>query len=76
MRTFGIPPRSTGLQAGDARKEISAAKPAGFGELGGGAFGFASEGIRGGEAAALERFSRLRAARFFEPDDCRVDARF
>jgi hypothetical protein len=33
------------LQVGDARKKISAAQPAGFGEFGGGAFGFASEGI-------------------------------
>jgi hypothetical protein len=38
-----------GLQAGDARKKISAVQPSGFGEFGGGAVGFASEGIGGGE---------------------------
>src|SRR5580693_5958599 len=41
-----------GLQAGDARKKSPAVQPPGFGEFDGGAFGFASEGISGGEAAA------------------------
>ena len=54
-----------GPQVGEARKTVIAAKPAGFGELGGGAFGFASEGIRGGEAAAYARLGRNGAARLF-----------
>jgi hypothetical protein len=44
---FRHPPafRPNGLQADDARKTIVHGQPAGFGELGGAAFGFASEGI-------------------------------
>jgi len=63
-----------GLQVGDARKEISAVKPPRFGEFGGGAFGFASEGIGGGEAVVMERVGRHGAARFFKPDDRLVSA--
>ena len=64
-----------GLQAGDAGKKIPALQPPGFGEFGGGAFGFASEGISSGEAAALEGYGRRGAARFFEPDDRLVGKR-
>ena len=42
------PGAGKGLQVGDARKKFSAVKPPRFGEFGGGAFGFASEGIGGG----------------------------
>src|SRR6266446_7938607 len=48
------PEISDGLQAGEARKTIVAAQPAGFGEFGGGARGLAFEGIGGGEAGAGE----------------------
>src|SRR5207248_2264787 len=64
-----------GLQAGDARKKVSTVQPPGFGEFGGGAFGFASEGIGGGEGEMSERSARSGAARFFEPDDRLVDMR-
>jgi hypothetical protein len=60
---------------GDGRKKISAVQPPGLSEFGGGAFGFASKGIGGGEAAARERFGRHVAARFFEPNDRLVDVR-
>jgi len=52
---------------GDARKKISAHQPPGFGEFGGGAFGFACEGISGGEAAPNERVGRDVAAHSLEP---------
>ena len=42
------------LQAGNARKEIPAVQPPGFGEFGGGAFGLASKGIGRGEAYLIE----------------------
>ena len=60
---------------GDARKKISAVQPSGFGEFRGGPFGFASEGIGGGEAAAMERYGRHGAARFFKLDDGLVGVR-
>src|SRR5215813_10067119 len=47
------PGASKGPQTSNARKAIVARKPAGFGELGSGAFGFTFEGIGGGEAAAM-----------------------
>ena len=40
---------SGSLQAGDARKAIITTQPPGFGEFGGGTFGFAFEGIGGGD---------------------------
>src|SRR5215472_16216550 len=64
----GPPPTWIGLQMGDARKKIAAVQPPGLGEFGHGTFGFASEGIGGGEAAAKDRCGRHGAARFFEPD--------
>jgi hypothetical protein len=54
---------------GDARKKVSAVQSPSFGEFGGGAFGFASEGVGGGEAAVVKRDARQGAAPFFEPDD-------
>jgi len=46
---------SMGRQAGGARITIVAGQPAGFGEFGGGAFGFAFERIGGGEPAVKLR---------------------
>src|ERR1700730_15721765 len=40
----------------------------GFREFGGGGFGFAFEGIDGGEVGVNDRQSPIRAARLFEPD--------
>src|SRR6516165_5240805 len=71
----GPPPTWIGLQMGDARKKIAAVQPPGLGEFGHSTFGFASEGIGGGETAARERCGWHDAARFFEPDDCLVGAR-
>ena len=67
------PPPCKGSQAADARKTTVHSQPAGFGELGGGASGFASEGIGSGEATAVERHRRGGAPRFFEPDYRLVD---
>src|SRR6516225_1340035 len=64
-----------GLQAGDARKRTSAAQPTGFGKLAGAPFGFAPEGIGGGEAAANDRYTRRSLAGFLEPDDRLVGVR-
>src|SRR6516164_2269085 len=64
-----------GLQSSDARKEISSIEPLGLGEFRSGAFGVASEGIGGGEAAALDRYTRQGVARFFEPHDRLVGVR-
>src|SRR5260370_40924659 len=52
------PPPCAGkdLQAGDARDKISAVQPPGFGEFGGGAGGFASEALSGGESAPTEGY--------------------
>jgi hypothetical protein len=41
----------TGLQAGEARKAIVGAQPAGFGEFRGGLFGLALKGIGGARRA-------------------------
>src|SRR3984893_4295248 len=45
------------LQAGHARKKISVQLP-GFGKFSDSAFGFTSEGTRGGEAAVRYRYTR------------------
>ena len=55
-------------------KKISAVKPPRVRKFSCGAFGFASEGIGGGETAVMERFGRYGTARFFEPDDRLLDA--
>src|SRR5271165_2638936 len=66
---FRHTPMSDGSHAGDARITIVAAELPGFREFGGGACGFASQGIGRGEPATSVRCGRNGAAPFFEPDD-------
>ena len=63
-RTFGTPECPIGLHTGDARIATVAAQPAGFGEFGGGTFGFAFEGIGGGEPGVNERSAGLALRAF------------
>ena len=65
-----------GCHARDAREHVGVtAQPAGFGELGGGAFGFADEAISRGNGPAGSRVCRTGGARLFEPGDRFVGAR-
>src|SRR5215471_5947427 len=63
-----------GLQAGDARKAISAAQPAGFGKFGGSELEFVFEGISSCEVDPNARVRRIGTACLFKPPDCLVRA--
>ena len=64
-----------GPEAGDAWPIVFPAPPPGFGELRGGAFVLALEGIGSGEAGVDVWECLIRAARFLEPADRVVDLR-
>src|SRR5213075_1782864 len=59
----------------DARRRTVSDQPAGFGELGRGAFALALDAIGGGEKEMGRRVCRIGAARLFKPSDRFVGAR-
>ena len=65
-----------GCHARDAREHVGVtAQPAGLGDLGGGAFGFADEAISRGKGSADSGVCRFGGARLFELGDRVVGVR-
>src|SRR6516165_1416490 len=62
-------PRTRSGQSGDARIAIVAAQPAGFGELGDGAFSLAVQSVGGSEPGADPHLRRGSATRLFQQDN-------